>query len=93
MWGRSRWGTRRWGQGPELRPVTTGFAYIGPIAPGEALVINCEAQTVELDGVNVLKNWTGSFPDLLAGINTLIYDDAEGARTLSIEVAWQDKWL
>jgi len=93
MWGRSKWGTRRWGQGPPLRPVVTGFTYVGPIAAGEVLVINCKAKTVELDGVNVIHNWSGSFPDLLAGLNTLVYDDGEGARALSIQVAWQDKWL
>ena len=93
MWGRSQWGKRMWGRGPGLRPVVTGFTYTGDIGPGEVLVINCDAETVELDGVNVLHNWSGSFPYLLAGENTLVYDDTVGGRSLSIEVKWRDKWL
>jgi len=93
MWGIFKWGTRMWGAGSALKPVSTGFTYTGDIGPGEVLVIDCEAETVELDGVNVLHNWSGSFPDLLAGLNTLTYADGEGGRALSIQVAWQDKWL
>jgi len=64
------------------------LTWTGTVEEGKTLVIDTEAMTVELDGVNVISTYTGSFPKLQPGNTTVTA--ASGGTTI---FKWRDRWL
>ena len=93
MWGEFAWGEFMWGGVVCPSGIKIVLSYLGNLAAGETLVIDIAKKTATLDGVNVLKDMSGTFYDLLAGANTITYEDSEGSRTLVVTVTYKDKWL
>jgi hypothetical protein len=72
-----------------LAPLATAylsqlFGYTGTISPGDVLVIDCDAKTIELNGVNVVRYMTGKFPHLYSGTNQLRWKDTGTIRTITL---------
>lgn len=68
--------------------------FIGEFKPGDTIVIDTKHFTVTLNGVNALHLvGNDNFPQLLPGVNELIYTDNEGQRTVRVRVIWQDRWM
>lgn len=68
--------------------------FIGEFKPGDTIVIDTKHFTVTLNGVNALYLvGNDNFPQLLPGVNELIYTDNEGQRTVRVRVIWQDRWM
>ena len=63
-----------------------------PVTSGQELVIDCGAQTVKLAGANRLRYFTGAFPLLHPGSNTLGLSLPGGSLT-SISTIWRQRWL
>lgn len=93
MWGKYQWGAFMWGGVVCPSGITFIPDYSGDLAPGETLVIDFKHKTVTLDGVNVLKNFTSTFWNLLPGANTITYEDSEDSRTLLITITHRGKWI
>ena len=61
--------------------------YTGTIATGETLTIDGVDKTVDLDGVNALKDYTGNdFPAVFPGVGNIGYEDSEGSRSIKISI-------
>ena len=65
---------------------TLTLTYTGTLAAGKSLVIDGTDLTVENDGTNDLAHFTGDFPRVFPGANTITYTDSAGARTMKIAV-------
>lgn len=71
-------------QGPCINPtienVSTGtsLAYIGTVAQGQTLVVDCAAQTALLNGVNVADNISGDWLVINNGVNRFISEITSG---------------
>ena len=63
-----------------------------PVTSGQALVIDCLAQTVKLATVNRLRYFSGAFPPLAPGSNTLSLA-LSGVSLTSIGTTWRTRWL
>jgi len=63
------------------------LSYDGTISAGQTLVIDTEAMTVELDGVNVIDNFTGEMPLMLQPGNTVVTASSQ------VTFKWYDRWL
>lgn len=78
--------------GPATNPsVTVGtytLSYAGTINSGSTLIIDTEKLTAELDGVNVLPDYSGGFPWLSAG-NTNVIGPGSGTTTFK----WRARYL
>ena len=72
-------------------PVTQSFTYSGPLAAGKVLVIDTNDLTVENDGTNDLAHFTGDFPCIFPGANTITYIDSAGSRTMNITVTREER--
>ena len=62
------------------------------VAEGDELVIDCAAQTVELEDANRLSYFTGAFLHLAPGTNTLSLELA-GVALDSLTTTWRKRWL
>lgn len=68
------------------------LTYTGTLGAGETLEIDGTDKTVELDGSNTLKNFTGhDFPVVYPGTNNIGYEDSEASRTIKISVIREEK--
>lgn len=68
--------------------------YTGIIAAGETLTIDGIEKTVDIDGVNTLKHFTGNdFPVVFPGTNNIGYEDSEISRNLKISVIRSEKHI
>jgi hypothetical protein len=81
-----------------LAPLATAylsqlFGYTGTISPGDVLVIDCDAKTIELNGVNVVRYMTGKFPQLYAGTNELRWHDDGVTRTITLDEDHDPRFL
>ncbi|MFA5379489.1 MAG: hypothetical protein WC455_27275, partial [Dehalococcoidia bacterium] len=56
-------------------PATLTLTYTGTLAAGKVLVIDGNDLTVENDGTNDLAHFTGDFPFIFPGANTITYTD------------------
>ena len=80
-------------------PVTTEtgdtltLTYTGTLAAGKSLVIAGTDLTIENDGTNDLAHFTGDFPRIFPGANTITYTDSAGARTMKITVTREERSL
>lgn len=65
------------------------------LKPGDELIINTCDMTVTINGQNAMEYFSNDsdFFTLLNGINTLVYNDSNGARNISFDVIWKDRWL
>ena len=72
-------------------PVTQTLTYSGTLAAGKALVIDGNDLTVKNDGTNDLAHFTGDFPRIFQGANTITYTDSEGSRTIKITVTREER--
>jgi len=72
-------------------PATLTFTYTGTLAAGKSLVIDGTDLTVENDGTNDLAHFTGDFPRIFPGANTITYTDSEGSRTMKISVTRNER--
>jgi len=70
---------------------TLTFTYSGTLAAGKTLVIDGNDLTVENDGTNDLAHFTGDFPRIFPGVNTITYTDSAGARTMHIHVTRDER--
>jgi hypothetical protein len=81
-----------------LAPLATSylsqlFGYTGTLSPGDTLVIDCDAKTIELNGVNVVRYMTGKFPQLYSGTNELRWKDAGATRTIALDEDHDPRFL
>lgn len=65
------------------------------LKPGDELVINTRDLTVTLNGLNAMEYFAADseFITLLNGENTIEYNDESGARKISFDIIWKDRWL
>jgi hypothetical protein len=65
------------------------------LRPGDELVINTCDLTVTLNGENAMEYFAADaeFITLLNGGNTIEYNDESGAREISFDIIWKDRWL
>ena len=77
--------------GPVTNPsITIGtytLIYTGTIDSGSTLIIDVEAMTVKLDGVNAVPDYSGGFPWLSAG-NTTVTAASAGTTTFRYRGRW-----
>ena len=68
--------------------------YTGTIAAGETLTIDGVEKTVDLDGTNALKDYTGNdFPVVFPGTGNIGYEDSEGSRSVKISIIREEKHI
>jgi phage-related protein len=72
-------------------PITKTLTYTGTLAAGKTLVIDGNDLTVENDGTNDLAHFTGDFPYIFPGTNTITYTDSAGSRTMKITVIREER--
>lgn len=72
-------------------PVTKTLTYTGTLAAGKKLVIDGNDLTVKNDGTNDLAHFTGDFPYIFPGTNTITYTDSAGSRTMKITVIREER--
>lgn len=81
------------GSGIQLKNQTDGnvlFSYgDSAFTSGKKLIVNCQNGTVDLDGINTIRFFSGQFLKLLAGANTLEYTGGN----CSIVIKHRDRWL
>ena len=92
------WGTMTTTASASIAPLATSylsqlFGYTGTISPGDVLVIDCDAKTIELNGVNVVRYMTGKFLHLYSGTNQLRWKDDEAARTVTLDEDHDPRFL
>lgn len=73
---------------PDTTPVapTLTMIYTGSLGAGETLEIDTDNFTVEKAGVSDIANFSGDFPLIGPGTNTITYTDSEGSRNVTIAV-------
>lgn len=78
---------------PRLGDGARALTYHGALAPGDALLLNCDAHTAELSGGNALHELVGDWPRLAPGATTLTYsDDAASSHSGLLRVEYRDFW-
>lgn len=65
------------------------------LKPGQELVIDTEAMTVTLNGVNAaeLVSMDSDFISLSPGENILVFEDGGQSRAAQIKIEWKPRWL
>ena len=70
------------------------ITYSGTIAAGETLTIDGVEKTVDLDGVNALKDYSGNdFPVVFPGTGNIGYEDSEVSRSIKISIIREEKHI
>ncbi len=72
----------------ETAAVAEQFGWAGTVNLNEALVINCDTQVVQNNGVDEIANFSGDFLKLINGVNNMKYTGQD--CTLLIE--WNDRY-
>ena len=67
------------------------FIFSGTLAIGKTLCIDGRKFSVVNDGVNAIGSFSGEFPAIYQGTNTLVYTDSEGSRTVQLVVLKRDR--
>jgi len=67
------------------------FTFTGTIAPGATACINSNDFTVKNGAANAIAEFTGEFPTIFPGTNSVVYTDGEGSRTVTITVTKKDR--
>ena len=68
------------------------MGYTGTLSAGDVLVIDCDEQTVTLNGSNATRYFTGSFPQLYSGTNELRWESDE-TPDASFETKHEPRYL
>ena len=68
------------------------FQFTGDFANGKEIVIDLDAKTITVDGVNALHQVSGGFFKFSPGANAIVYEDDESARSVGAEVEHRDRW-
>ena len=76
-----------------LAYVTQSLGWTATLTAGDVLIIDVDEMTVELNGVNVVKDFTGVFPLLYTGANELRWRDGDAGRDLDLEVKHSPRWV
>jgi len=69
------------------------MGYTGTLTAGDVLVIDTDEQTVELNGANATRYFTGEFPQLYAGTNELLWKDGGETPDVDFETAHKPRYL
>lgn len=70
---------------------TITLTFSGTLAAGKTVCIDGDKFTVLNDGVNAIADFSGDFPAIWPGTNTIIYEDSEGSRTVLVAVTKKDR--
>lgn len=70
---------------------TLTLTFTGTIAAGKTVCIDGRDFTVLNDGVNAMADFTGDFPVIYPGSNTVVWTDDEAGRTVYIAVRKKDR--
>jgi len=78
---------------PDTTPAapTLFLTYTGSLGAGQTLEIDAADLTVEKAGVSDLANFSGDFPAIGPGTNTITYTDSEGSRNVTITVQRKER--
>jgi phage-related protein len=73
-----------------VQNLTTGevFRYLGTLAPGASVTVDCRENTVRKSGADDINNFDGQFPQLAGGSNVF---SVEGA-TLRFDLSWHERF-
>jgi hypothetical protein len=78
---------------PSVSDGTRAVAYAGTVADGEVLVFDAAVGAVTLEGEDVVPYTTGEFPRISPDGTTLEYvDDESSSHTVTIGIAFRDRW-
>lgn len=70
---------------------TITITFTGTLAAGKTVCIDGRDFTVLNDGVNAIADFSGDFPTIWPGANTVLYEDSEGSRTVLVAVTKKDR--
>jgi len=73
--------------------IAQTMGYTGTLAAGDVLIIDCDEQTVTLNGANATKYFTGTFSHLYVGTNELRWKDGGEVPDLDFETAHDARYL
>ena len=73
--------------------IASTMGYTGALTEGDVLVIDCDEQTVELNGSNATQYFTGTFPSLGVGSNLLDWEDGGETPDLTFETKHKPRYL
>jgi len=71
-----------------IKYLLTILGLSGDLAAGSVIEIDSEWMTFKIDGVNVLKDMVGDFPDVAPGDSTVTYEDDEGTRDVTLDLKY-----
>ena len=71
-----------------IKYLLTILGLSGDLAAGSVIEIDSEWMTFKIDGVNVLKDMVGDFPDVAPGSSTVTYEDDEGTRDVTLNLKY-----
>jgi len=69
------------------------LGYTGTLGAGDVLVIDTDAQTVTLNGVNATRYFTGTFWKLFTETSTIRWLDDDAGRTAEVKIEHEPRWL
>jgi hypothetical protein len=69
------------------------FAFTGAFVTGKVIVIDMDAKTVTVDGVNALHQTNSTFFKFAEGVSQVIYEDDEAARTVAASIVHKNRWV
>ena len=67
------------------------FNFTANVAIDYIVRVDTETQEVTLDGINAVKDFVGTFFDLVSGDQDIIYSDSEGSRTVDLSITREDR--
>jgi len=78
--------------------ITESMGYTGTLEPGDVLVIDCDEQTVIRTPAgeppsNATRYFTGTFPLLGVGANSLVWKDGGETPDLEFEIKHKPRYL
>lgn len=71
-----------------IRYMFVAIGLSGELAAGATLEIDTKKMTLEIDGVNAVKDLVGNFYDIPPGSSTLEYDDDEVGRDVDVDITY-----
>ncbi len=70
------------------------LSYLGPVEPGDIIIIDTERKTITRNGISFLFFFSGKFFDLQPGANTIRYSDSNSSsRAASLVATYTDRYL
>lgn len=78
---------------PSITVGAVTVTWTGSIASGQTLHIDTEGYTIDLSGVNAMAGWTGDWPQLAPGDNTLIFQAGVGSSAAQLTVSFTARFV